>query len=136
VPLDLFDTLQAGDLLFIDSSHAVKTGSDVVRIYLEIIPRLAAGVTVHIHDIYLPYVYPRDALLSFFEWQETVLLAALLTGNPHLEVLACLSALHYGQPANLAALLPDYQPQANDQGLAVPAAPQGYFPSSFWMRTR
>ena len=63
VLLSLFDQLTSGDLLFIDSSHAVKVGSDVLRIYLEIIPRLAPGVFIQVHDIYLPYAYPRTVFI-------------------------------------------------------------------------
>ncbi|MGI8477580.1 MAG: class I SAM-dependent methyltransferase [Thermomicrobiales bacterium] len=65
-----FEDLAAGDLLFIDSSHAVKIGSDVNRLFLEVIPRLKPGVFVHIHDISLPYLYPRTALSDYFGWQE------------------------------------------------------------------
>jgi hypothetical protein len=90
--------LSAGDLLFIDSTHAVKVGSDVVRIYLEIIPHLPAGIFLHIHDVYLPYAYPRDVFSMPYWWQETGLLIALLTNNPRLSVLTCLSALHYVIP--------------------------------------
>ena len=94
VPHEVFAQLGRGDLLFIDSSHAVKPGSDVVRIYLDIIPRLAPGVTIHIHDIYLPYLYSEHVLNHYFGWQETSLLLALLTNNERLSVLAGLAALH------------------------------------------
>ena len=136
VPNALFSELGNGDLLFIDSSHTVKTGSDVVKIYLEIIPSLPPGVTIHIHDIYLPYLYPRDTLTHYWGWQETVLLTALLTNNSHLSVLACLSALHYDRTQELQSLLSDYRPQANDQGLQPSSTPsQGHFPASLWLRT-
>jgi len=133
--LSFFDRLEAGDLLFIDSSHAVKTGSDVLFLYLEVIPRLRAGVVIHIHDIGLPYVYPRDVLSHFHAWQETALLVALLQGNQHLRVLCCLSALHYDRRAEMARILPDYRPQIETgEGLAE-ADPQGHFPSSIWLAT-
>jgi predicted O-methyltransferase YrrM len=134
VDLSLFDQLGAGDLLFIDSSHAVKIGSEVPRIYLEIIPKLKPGVFIHIHDIYLPYLYPRDALSSYFGWQETVLVQALLTHNRHLRLLCSESALHYHCPDVLARVLPDYRPQANDFGLGRPDD-DGHFPSSLWLQT-
>src|SRR5450432_2380824 len=51
VALVEFSNLQAGDILFIDSSHVAKTGSDVNFLFFEVLPRLAAGVRVHIHDI-------------------------------------------------------------------------------------
>lgn len=133
---DIFDALGAEDLLFIDSSHAVKVGSDVVRIYLDIVPRLAAGVLIHIHDIYLPYLYSRSTLSHWFgASQETALLLALLTHNPHLRVLASLSALHYDRSSELKAILPDYNPRANVGGLHGPIASGAHFPNSIWLQT-
>ncbi len=133
VPLSLFGQLQPGDLLFIDSSHAVKTGSEVLRIYLDIIPALPAGVYVHIHDINLPYQYPRDALSAYYASQETALLLALLTNNARLSILACLSGLHYDCPERLRAIMSDYRPQANQEGLPAPDAAPDHFPSSIWL---
>ncbi len=137
VPLSLFEQLTSGDLLFIDSSHAVKVGSDVMRIYLEIIPRLAAGVFVHIHDIYLPYAYPRTVFIRPWWWQETAMLMALLINNPKLHVLACESALHYDYPKELQTVLTDYRPAPNDEGLSASASleEEGHYPSSIWLRT-
>jgi predicted O-methyltransferase YrrM len=136
VPKDAFDELDRGDLLFIDSSHSVKVGSDVLKIYLEIIPNLAPGVIIHIHDVYLPFLYPRDALETFFGWQETSLLAALMTNNSRLSALACLSALHYDRQIELRALLTDYMPQADEQGLSVNGNKlQEHFPASLWLQT-
>jgi hypothetical protein len=135
VPLSVFAQLKAGDLLFIDSSHAVKVGSDVIRIYLDIIPSLPPGVFIHIHDIYLPYLYPRSMLSYPFAWQETALLLALLKNNQHMSVLACLSALHYDRTDKLVALLSDYQPQSNSEGLCVSFPAVGHFPNSLWLRT-
>ncbi|MGA2000616.1 MAG: class I SAM-dependent methyltransferase [Terriglobales bacterium] len=135
VPMGVFDQLAAGDLLFIDSTHAVKTGSDVMQLFLDILPRLARGVFVHIHDIYLPYVYPRNTMHRYFGWQETALLLALMVNNQKLKTLCCLSALHYDRTQQMRALLPDYLPQANDEGLEpAPSAP-GHFPSSLWLQT-
>ena len=62
--LELFRNLAPNDVLFIDSSHVVKTGSDVVREYLEILPALPPGVLVHVHDIFLPWDYPRDMVVK------------------------------------------------------------------------
>jgi len=136
VPASFFAVLASGDFLFIDSSHAVKLGSDVIRIYLDIIPRLAPGVFIHIHDIYLPYLYPRDALFKPFGWQETALLLALLINNDQLEVLSCLSALHYDRTAQLEQILSDYAAADGVRGLAPCANPTGNFPSSIWLKTR
>jgi hypothetical protein len=138
VPKSIFTQLRAGDLLFIDSSHAVKVGSDVIRIYLEIIPNLSAGVFIHIHDINLPYVYNRSTLTPYFmhSSQETALLTALLIGNKHLCVLSSLSALHYERAREMKALLADYEPQANIDGMWASYPPQGDFPDSIWLKTR
>jgi len=133
VPQTLFDELEAGDVLFIDSSHSVKTGSDVLRIYLEILPRLRPGVLIHIHDVFLPYAYPRDTLNSYFGWQETALLAALLTGNRRFWICACLSGLHYDRRTELRNILSDYTPQDDLDGLQ--AGKHGHFPSSLWLLT-
>lgn len=79
VPLGEFTALQAGDILFIDSSHVAKTGSDVNFLYFEVLPRLAAGVRIHIHDIFLPHDYPREWVLDENRsWNEQYLLRALL----------------------------------------------------------
>ena len=59
-----FESLQAGDILFIDSSHVSKTGSDVNFLYLEVLPRLAKGVVIHIHDIFPPGEYPQQWVLE------------------------------------------------------------------------
>ncbi len=133
--LSYFDRLESGDMLFIDSSHAVKTGADVPFLYLQVIPRLKPGVFIHIHDIYLPYIYPRDSLYRFWSWQETVVLLALLKGNAHLRTLCCLSALHYDKREDLSRILPDYRPQVEaGEGLSE-REQDGHFPASIWLQT-
>jgi predicted O-methyltransferase YrrM len=82
VDLSLFETLTAGDILFIDSTHVVKNGSDVVYEFLKIVPRLAAGVHVHVHDIFHPLDYPREWVIDKqIFWNEQYLLAALIAYN-------------------------------------------------------
>jgi len=130
-----FDQLESGDLLFIDSSHAVKAGSDVLMIFLEVIPRLKPGITIHIHDISLPFTYSRNVLGSYFGWQETSILLALLKGNAHLKVLCCLSALHYDRRQELRQILSDYKPQEECGPGLVSAGAPGFFPSSMWLLT-
>lgn len=78
VALEEFDTLAAGDVLFIDSSHVSKAGSDVNHLFFEVLPRLASGVRIHIHDVFLPFEYPRPWLLQGRSWNEQYLLQALL----------------------------------------------------------
>lgn len=133
---DFFRELEEGDLLFIDTTHAVKPGGEVIYLYLEVLPRLRPGVIVHIHDIYLPYLYQRDLLQvqNLFQWSETALLLALLVNNPRLDVLFCLSLLHYDAPAVLYSVFPEYRPQPADDGLCARTA-EGHFPSSIYLRT-
>src|SRR5690606_4967570 len=60
VPLEVFSALQDGDILFIDSSHVSKVGSDVNDQLFRILPALAPGVFVHFHDIFWPFEYPPE----------------------------------------------------------------------------
>lgn len=80
VPMARYTSLQAGDVLFIDSSHVAKTGSDVNFLLLDVLPRLAPGVRVHIHDVFLPYEYPRAWVIDDNRsWNEQYIVRALLT---------------------------------------------------------
>jgi hypothetical protein len=89
MPLSTFDVLDPNDLLFWDGSHLVFNGTDTVRLFLEVMPRLKSGVMVHIHDISLPFEY-----FSFFDgrWyaEQYLLAAALLAGhNWQIEAPVC-----------------------------------------------
>jgi hypothetical protein len=135
VPDAVFEELGEGDLLFIDSTHSVKAGSELARLYLELLPTVAPGVTIQIHDIFLPYANSPGILRTdLWDWQETTLVAALLTGNPRLEVLCCQSALHDGAPERLGEILPDYVPLPMSAGLDTGEG-AGHYPSSLWLRT-
>jgi len=86
--LEWFARLQANDILFIDSSHQVEAGNDVLYLLLTVLPNLAPGVLVHIHDIFLPHEYPRDWLVDFrWNWGEQYLVQALLQDSNRFEVL-------------------------------------------------
>ena len=87
-PWTVFAALEAGDVLFIDTSHVAKTGSDVVHLFLEVAPRLPTGVVVHVHDVFIPQEYPQGWVKAGFGWNEQYLLQAYLSGNAHTEVLA------------------------------------------------
>ena len=87
IPLDFFEGLREGDLLFIDSTHVSKIGSDVNYIYLEIFPRLKPGVLIHIHDVFPGFEYPPHWVYSGVSWNEQYLLRALLVGNQKFEIL-------------------------------------------------
>ncbi len=125
--------LAAGDLLFIDSTHAVKPGSEVNYLIHEVLPRLRSGVWVHFHDIYFPYDYARDALTSDLLFpQESTLLYAFLTSNARYRLEASLSMIHYSDPQGLQALIPKYRPNRQVDGLATSEG--RHFPSSTWLR--
>lgn len=85
---DIFDSLESGDILFIDSSHVSKTGSDVNHLFLNVLPRLAPGVYVHVHDVFLPEDYrPEWVIDENRSWNEQYLLQALLVDNPKFQVV-------------------------------------------------
>jgi hypothetical protein len=87
-PLSVFEKLEEGDILFIDSSHVCKTGSDVNFLYFEVLPRLKPGVIIHVHDIFLPDEYLRDWVIGENRsWNEQYLLRALLMYSKSFEVL-------------------------------------------------
>ena len=86
--ISLFLALRQNDILFVDSSHVVRTGEDVCFIILEILPRLSEGVIIHFHDIFLPFEYPRELVVEkHLFWTEQYLLQAYLAENSHIEVL-------------------------------------------------
>ena len=132
VDFDVIADLDEGDLLFIDSTHAVKPGSEVNYLIHEVLPRLRRGVWVHFHDIYFPYDYTRDALDGDMLFpQESTLLYAFLTGNARYRLEASLSMIHYAAPEGLKRLIPKYQP--NDQTDGLRGGNGRHFPSSAWL---
>ncbi len=81
-PAEYFGGLSAGDILFIDSSHVSKLGSDVNHILFNIFPGLPNGVIVHFHDIFLPFEYPKDwTIEKNWSWNEQYVLLAFLMNN-------------------------------------------------------
>jgi predicted O-methyltransferase YrrM len=81
VPLQAFAALAENDVLFIDSSHVSKIGSDVNRLYFEVLPTLAPGVLIHIHDVAGNLEYPREWFEEGRAWNEQYLLRAFLMNN-------------------------------------------------------
>jgi len=107
IDLEFFSQLESGDILFIDSSHTVKIGGDVNYLFLEVLPRLKPGVIVHIHDIFLPFDYPRIWVLDEFRfWTEQYLLQAFLTFNSEFEVLLANSYLRHYHQSDLKTAFP------------------------------
>jgi predicted O-methyltransferase YrrM len=106
-PPAIFEALQPDDMLFIDNSHISKTGSDVNHLFLRVLPRLPAGVLVQIHDICLPYEYPRYWSEDWFlYWNEQYVLAALLANSTKFEVLLGVHYLQRTEPEMLRPFLP------------------------------
>ena len=133
VNLDLLTDLDAGDLLFIDSTHATRPGSEVNRIILEALPRLNSGVFVHFHDIHFPYDYPPNLMTTLFFFGESTLLQAFLTNNPRYRIAASLSMLHHACADRIKAAIPNYRPAPMDHGLWATFEGDGHFPSSTYL---
>ena len=81
--------LEAGDVLFVDSSHIAMAGTDVDRLFLDVLPRLPAGVLLHVHDVFLPEGYPAE--WAWRGYNEQLLVGALLQGGGY----ELLFASHY-----------------------------------------
>ncbi len=77
----VFDQLESGDVLFIDSSHVVRMSNDVAHLFCRIIPNLKPGVVIHVHDVFLPYEYPKRFFYDCPGWGEQYMLHALLQSN-------------------------------------------------------
>lgn len=106
VPLERFGELQAGDILFVDSSHVSKIGSDLNHLLFEVLPRLASGVYVHFHDIFYPFEYPPAWFADRRYWNEAYLLRAFLQSNSRFQICGWLDFLGTFHPQKLAASLP------------------------------
>ncbi|MSS10447.1 hypothetical protein FYJ38_17580 [Clostridium sp. WB02_MRS01] len=87
VSLSVFEELEEGDILFIDSTHVSKVGSDVNYLFFDIFPRLAHGVYIHLHDIFYPFEYPKEWIFSGKIWNELYLLRAFLQNNNNYKIL-------------------------------------------------
>ena len=92
-----FQALQPKDILFIDSSHVAKIGSDVVHLLTQVLPRLESGVIIHFHDIFWPFEYPEEWIREGRAWNEAYLLKAFLQFNASFRILCFNSylAIHH-----------------------------------------
>jgi len=103
-----FHQLQQNDILFVDSSHVVRTAGDVCFLILDVLPRLREGVIVHFHDIFIPYDYPREWLVEkHIFWTEQYLLQAYLADNPKVEVLFASNFMAHEHPHDLKITFPN-----------------------------
>ena len=87
MPYSVFEELGPNDILFVDSSHVSKIGSDVNFLVFEVLPRLKPGVIIHFHDIYWPFEYPQGWVREGRSWNEAYTLRAFLQYNDHFEIL-------------------------------------------------
>jgi hypothetical protein len=110
VPLARFLELAAGDVLFIDSSHTVKRGSEVNYLVLEVLPRLASGVVVHFHDIFFPEDYPRAWFERGTYLSEQYLVQAYLAENRRWDVVFAAHAVARDHAARLGVAAPWFDP--------------------------
>ncbi|MFC1848270.1 class I SAM-dependent methyltransferase [Chloroflexota bacterium] len=133
VELAEFNRLEENDILFIDSSHVLKTGNDVYYEYLEILPSLNRGVIVHIHDIFLPLEYPEQWVRKWrLFWNEQYLLQAFLAFNTSYEVLWAATYMHLKHPKELEEAFSSYRRQPG-----YPIWSRGQvWPGSFWIRKK
>jgi hypothetical protein len=120
IPLSCFGQLAENDLLFVDSSHVSKIGSDVNYIFFHILPTLKQGVVIHFHDIYWPFEYPLSWIESGRAWNEAYLLRAFLQYNSQFEILLSNSYIEKRQPQ----LITPYSDTISGLG------------SSFWIRKK
>ncbi len=81
VDLGFLGEFRAGDILFVDSSHVSKPGSEVNLLLFEILPTLAPGVRIHIHDVFYPFEYPREYVYRGWAYNELYMLRAFLCYN-------------------------------------------------------
>ena len=121
-----FSTLREGDILFVDSGHSVRIGGDVNFLFLEVLPRLAPGVIIHLHDIALPFeyskVYATNERFRQF-WTEQYLLQAFLCFNREFETLLAMHWLMAERLELVRTAFPHYDPEVHTA-----------FSGSFWMR--
>jgi len=126
--LSIFEELGHDDVLFIDSSHTVRIGGDVNFLFLEVLPRLAPGVIIHVHDVGLPYEYPKvyctNPAFRVF-WTEAYLLQAFLSCNDRFEVLLAMGYLMEEHAPSFRAAFPHHDPVRCALGS-----------SSFWFRRK
>lgn len=87
IDFDFLFSLQANDILFIDNSHRILPNSDAMVFFLEVLPKLAKGVIVHIHDIYLPYDYPQFMCDRFYSEQYGLAMFLLANSEKYQTIL-------------------------------------------------
>lgn len=121
ISVDLFNNLSENDILFIDTSHVAKYGSDVNYLYFHIVPLVGSGCNIHIHDIFIPREYFEEWVLEKdLFWSEQYLVMAFLMYNNEYEIRIAAQYLSQKYRDKLNSLFPRFKP---------------YFsPGSLWMQ--
>lgn len=125
-PIDPFAELAAGDLLFIDSSHVAKSGSDLLHLVFTVLPALPSGVLVHFHDILWPFEYPELWYRQGRAWNEAFFVRALLQDSAAYEIVLFNSFMEAVHRDLLSEVLP--------LALGRPSAATTPGNSSLWIR--
>jgi len=128
IDINHFSDLKANDILFIDSTHMLRTGSDVQIEYCEILPRLASGVLIHINDISLPKHYPSVYFDNELFWNEQYLLQAFLTFNSRFEIIWAGNYMMLNYPDLLISKFPEFLTMRQHFPMSEP--------KSFWIRVK
>ena len=105
IGIDFFKSLGVDDILFIDSSHVSKIGSDVNYLFLEVLPNLNPGVFVHIHDIFLPNEYKMEWIEKGIFFNEQYLVQMMLSFSSRYEVIFASNYTHINHRQLLAKSL-------------------------------
>ena len=128
VPLSTFEALEADDILFIDSSHVIRSGNDVHFEFLEVLPRLKPGVLVHVHDVSLPKPYPKVYFDNDLYWNEQYVLQAFLAFNDRFEVIWPGNYMMLTYPERMLETFPEMLTMREHYPQSEPTA--------FWMRVK
>lgn len=116
---DAFLELDDGDVLFVDSSHVVKLGSEVNRLVLDVLPRLRSGVVVHFHDVFWPYEYPRPWYARGMYANEQYVLQAFLSGNRDYRIVFAAHAVARARRRELEELVPSLRERPEHEPAAL-----------------
>ncbi len=118
----LFSNLEAGDILFIDSSHMIRPQGDVLFEYLEILPILKSKVLIHVHDIFTPKDYLDEWVIRDMKlWNEQYLLEAFLSFNKEYRIIGALNYLKHHHFNEISARCPILANETHEE------------PCSFWL---
>ena len=119
---EIFSSLEANDILFVDSSHIIRPQGDVLFEYLEVLPILKSGVLVHVHDIFTPKDYFDDLILTDVRfWNEQYLLEAFMSFNKGFRIIGALNYLKHHYFEGLSAQCPVLAQEPKEE------------PCSFWL---